>query len=136
MDTKVQSTNNDPADRIQPRYIVASSAATGSGKLTPSLPRVIVLDVKKLRINFRERILRMFGSRKTQQNPPVPSPSSQNQPATGQPQTPRQPIGFETVLGANSTMKGELKSQANVRLDGTFEGGLQIDGNVLVGETA
>src|SRR5260370_40285483 len=50
--------------------------------------------------------------------------------------TPRQPVGFETVLGANSNFKGEFKSQANVRLDGTFEGNLQIDGNILVGETA
>jgi cytoskeletal protein CcmA (bactofilin family) len=33
-------------------------------------------------------------------------------------------------------MKGDFKSQANVRLDGNFEGSLQIDGNVLVGETA
>ncbi|NDJ87204.1 MAG: polymer-forming cytoskeletal protein [Chloroflexi bacterium] len=47
----------------------------------------------------------------------------------------RQPVGFETVLGANSTLRGELKSQANVRLDGTFEGDLHIEGNVLVGET-
>lgn len=49
---------------------------------------------------------------------------------------PRQPVGFETVLGANSTLTGELRSQANVRLDGTFEGTLEIEGNVLVGETA
>ena len=47
----------------------------------------------------------------------------------------RQPVGFETVLGANSTLRGDLKSQANIRLDGTFEGNLEIEGNVLVGET-
>ncbi|NJL94452.1 MAG: polymer-forming cytoskeletal protein [Anaerolineae bacterium] len=52
------------------------------------------------------------------------------------PVPPRQPVGFETVLGANSTLLGELRSQANVRLDGTFEGTLEIEGNVLVGETA
>lgn len=50
--------------------------------------------------------------------------------------TPRQPVGFETVLGANSTLKGDLKCQGNLRLDGTFEGTLQIEGNVLIGETA
>jgi cytoskeletal protein CcmA (bactofilin family) len=49
---------------------------------------------------------------------------------------PRQPMGFETVLGPNCTLLGELRSQANIRLDGTFEGTLEIDGNVLVGETA
>jgi len=51
-------------------------------------------------------------------------------------QQPRPPIGFETVLGASSTLYGDLKCQANVRLDGTFEGTLEIEGNVLVGETA
>ena len=49
--------------------------------------------------------------------------------------TVRQPVGFETVLGANCTLRGDLKSQANVRLDGNFEGTLEIEGNVLVGET-
>jgi cytoskeletal protein CcmA (bactofilin family) len=48
----------------------------------------------------------------------------------------RQQVGFETVLGASSTLYGDLKCQANVRLDGTFEGTLEIEGNVLVGETA
>lgn len=47
-----------------------------------------------------------------------------------------QPVGFETVLGANSVMEGLLKSSANVRLDGQFTGTLEITGNVLVGETA
>ena len=46
------------------------------------------------------------------------------------------PTGFETVLGANCALEGLLRSEANVRLDGTFEGKLEIDGNVLVGETA
>lgn len=47
-----------------------------------------------------------------------------------------QPIGFETILGATSELEGSLVSQANVRLDGTFTGSLEIHGNVLVGETA
>jgi cytoskeletal protein CcmA (bactofilin family) len=47
-----------------------------------------------------------------------------------------QPVGFETVLGANCVMEGTLRSQANVRLDGSFSGTLEIEGNVLVGETA
>jgi len=50
--------------------------------------------------------------------------------------SPQQPVGFETVLGANSTLDGHLRSNANVRLDGTFTGTLEIGGNVLVGETA
>ncbi|MFW5692376.1 MAG: bactofilin family protein, partial [Chloroflexota bacterium] len=58
------------------------------------------------------------------QQPPSPPPSSQ------------QPLGFETVLGASSALEGKLKSDGNIRLDGTFTGTLEITGNVLVGETA
>lgn len=72
-----------------------------------------------------------FGGRKQQ---------SQKQPGSFPPppavSTPRQPVGFETVLGASSILTGDLKCQGNLRLDGTFEGTLQIEGNVLVGETA
>ena len=40
------------------------------------------------------------------------------------------------MLGVNATLSGDLHSQGNIRLDGVFEGTLEIDGNVLVGETA
>jgi cytoskeletal protein CcmA (bactofilin family) len=40
------------------------------------------------------------------------------------------------VLGSSSVLEGVLKSSANVRLDGTFTGLLEINGNVLIGETA
>ena len=71
-----------------------------------------------------------FGGRKQQAEgadsfPPAPATSRS-----------RVPIGFETVLGAHATLHGDLRCQGNVRLDGTFEGTLEIDGNVLVGETA
>jgi cytoskeletal protein CcmA (bactofilin family) len=62
---------------------------------------------------------------------PIPSPN----PAPA-PLPPQQPVGFETVLGANSTFEGTLRSSANVRLDGSFTGTLDISGNVLIGETA
>ena len=71
-----------------------------------------------------------FGGRSRQQQTP-PSVSNFPPPASA-----RQPVGFETVLGANSSLKGHLACQSNVRLDGTFEGTLEIEGNVLVGETA
>jgi cytoskeletal protein CcmA (bactofilin family) len=48
----------------------------------------------------------------------------------------RPTVGFETVLGANTAFKGEIKSRANVRIDGQFEGDVQVDGNLLIGETA
>ncbi len=72
----------------------------------------------------------IFGNRRQAETPPAPTPK--------QPQvvTPQSPVGFETVLGTNSTLEGHLNSNANVRLDGTFTGTLEIGGNVLVGETA
>lgn len=57
-------------------------------------------------------------------------------PQLPRPAAPAQPVGFETVLGANCVLEGVLRSRANVRLDGTFTGTLEIEGNVLVGETA
>jgi cytoskeletal protein CcmA (bactofilin family) len=75
-----------------------------------------------------------FGNRRQQaESPPPPVAESVDQP---RPITPQQPVGFETVLGANCTVEGTLRSNANVRLDGTFTGTLEISGNVLVGETA
>jgi len=84
----------------------------------------------------------MFGGRKpqsTQSSTPVPTPPTSSSSQAVQPSAPtpvRQPVGFETVLGANTTFKGDLKSKANVRIDGQFEGALDIEGNILVGETA
>ena len=46
------------------------------------------------------------------------------------------PIGFESVLGASADLEGKLSSKGNLRLDGTFTGTLEIEGNILVGETA
>jgi len=45
-------------------------------------------------------------------------------------------VSFDTVLGPGSIMKGDLYTPGSVRLEGTFEGSLQIDGNALVGENA
>ncbi len=71
-----------------------------------------------------------FGNRRQTEAAPPPAPQKP------QVVTPQQPVGFETVLGTNSTLEGHLQSSANVRLDGTFTGTLEIGGNVLVGETA
>ncbi len=62
--------------------------------------------------------------------------STVEKPQLPKPSLPPTPVGFETVLGANSTLEGVLRSNANVRLDGAFTGTLEITGNVLVGETA
>jgi cytoskeletal protein CcmA (bactofilin family) len=75
-----------------------------------------------------------FGNRRQAEPPEIHSSIEK----TELPKTPvsQRPVGFETVLGANSVMEGVLRSQANVRLDGTFTGTLEISGNVLVGESA
>jgi len=75
-----------------------------------------------------------FSGRRQADLPPEPVEESAPapRPALHQPQ----PVGFDTVLGANCEMEGVLRSRANVRLDGTFTGTLEIEGNVLVGETA
>lgn len=66
----------------------------------------------------------------------APSPTNPTRETRETPIPPAQPIGFETVLGAGCTLDGTLVSTGNVRLDGTFNGSLDIHGNVLVGETA
>jgi cytoskeletal protein CcmA (bactofilin family) len=68
--------------------------------------------------------------------PEVAGEAVEEPPQLPRPTAPVQPVGFETVLGANCTLEGTLRSKANVRLDGTFTGTLEIEGNVLVGETA
>ncbi len=75
-----------------------------------------------------------FFSSRRQSDATTPTPEQPVQ--TPRPVTAPQPVGFETVLGANCTLEGKLTSKANVRLDGTFSGILEIEGNVLVGETA
>lgn len=90
-----------------------------------------------------------FGGRRnqSQQPDPAPEPQPDRSPYASAPTSPIretretpipavQPVGFETVIGAGCTLEGSLSSTGNVRLDGTFSGTLDIQGNVLVGETA
>lgn len=74
-----------------------------------------------------------FGNRRQVEPSAVPAvePVPMSKPALPQPA-----IGFDSVLGPNSVLEGTLQSNANVRLDGTFSGTLEINGNILVGETA
>ncbi|GAB4554488.1 MAG: hypothetical protein OHK0023_24650 [Anaerolineae bacterium] len=85
----------------------------------------------------------MFGSRKSTPTPsstPLPpAPSVTTSPASMSstpPPSNRQPVGYETVLGANTSFKGEVKSAANVRIDGHMDGNIDSEGNILIGETA
>lgn len=61
----------------------------------------------------------MFGNRKQSQAVP---PATLN----GKP---------ETVIGANTSFVGTLKSDGNIRIDGRVEGDVEILGNLIIGET-
>src|SRR4051794_11826122 len=74
-----------------------------------------------------------FGNRRQVETAPVPDV---DQVQITKPSLPQPAVGFDTVLGPNSVLEGTFQSNANVRLDGTFSGALEINGNILVGETA
>lgn len=45
-------------------------------------------------------------------------------------------ISLNTILGTGSSIKGDLKINGFVRIDGDIEGNLSTDGNVIIGENA
>ena len=75
-----------------------------------------------------------FGNRR--QVEPSASLALEQPVQVSKPALPQPAIGFDSVLGPNSVLEGKLQSNANIRLDGTFSGTLEINGNILVGETA
>ena len=42
---------------------------------------------------------------------------------------------IETVLGPTCNFKGTVQSDGGLRIDGVFEGNIQIAGNLIIGET-
>jgi cytoskeletal protein CcmA (bactofilin family) len=81
-------------------------------------------------------VMSFFSGRRQQQDEVESTPAPPKPTASTPPPAPRQPIGFETVLGATTTLEGAFRGQGNMRLDGILEGTLEIDGNILIGETA
>ena len=75
-----------------------------------------------------------FGRKSESDHKPEAKPAAPPFPSS--PALSPKPIGFETVLGAHSKLEGTLRSEGNIRLDGQFNGTLEISGNVLVGESA
>jgi cytoskeletal protein CcmA (bactofilin family) len=49
---------------------------------------------------------------------------------------PKGAVEIETMIGANTSMKGEIRSSGGVRIEGDFEGTIDIVGNLLIGESA
>jgi len=44
----------------------------------------------------------------------------------------REPV--ETTLGASTTIQGTLRSDGGVRVNGTFQGNMEVAGNIVIGE--
>ncbi|GAB4214738.1 MAG: polymer-forming cytoskeletal protein [Roseiflexaceae bacterium] len=61
----------------------------------------------------------MFGNSKKPQVAPQPT-------LNGKP---------ETVIGANTSFVGTMKSDGNIRIDGSVEGDIEVLGNLIIGET-
>jgi cytoskeletal protein CcmA (bactofilin family) len=59
-------------------------------------------------------------------------------PKTQQPARPaaKAAVEIETILGPNTSLKGDVRSSGGVRVDGDFEGSIDIAGNLIVGEAA
>jgi len=58
-----------------------------------------------------------------------------------QPQQQPQPVAvpgaspkIETVLGPNANFKGDVQSDGSMRIDGLYEGTIELAGNLIVGE--
>ena len=45
-------------------------------------------------------------------------------------------ISINTIIGGGSAIKGNLKINGFVRIDGDIDGNLETDGNVIIGENA
>jgi len=43
---------------------------------------------------------------------------------------------IETIIGPNAYFRGDVQSDGGVRIDGVFEGNIDITGNLIVGEGA
>jgi cytoskeletal protein CcmA (bactofilin family) len=52
------------------------------------------------------------------------------------PETIRPAAKVETVVGSGIALQGTLTGQGGVRLEGSFEGRIQLEGLLVVGETA
>lgn len=68
----------------------------------------------------------MFGREKPQQRPAATPAQA---PPGGAPRN------IETVIGSTAHFRGNLSSDGGIRIDGIFEGEIQIAGNLIVGES-
>ncbi|SHK15449.1 bactofilin family protein [Paramaledivibacter caminithermalis] len=44
------------------------------------------------------------------------------------------PQGFDTLIGSNATFEGSLKTSGLLRIDGSFNGNIEVDGSIIIGK--
>ncbi len=44
------------------------------------------------------------------------------------------PHGFDTLIGSNATFDGSLKTSGLLRIDGVFNGDIEVTGDIVVGQ--
>ena len=63
--------------------------------------------------------------------------SGREKKAKAQPRPPaKAAVELETIVGANTSIRGDVRSSGGVRVDGDLEGTIDIAGNLIVGEAA
>ncbi|MBN1936435.1 MAG: polymer-forming cytoskeletal protein [Anaerolineae bacterium] len=50
--------------------------------------------------------------------------------------SPRPAVEIETIVGPNTSLKGDICSSGGVRVEGDFSGTIEIAGNLIIGEHA
>src|SRR5512136_3380433 len=62
-------------------------------------------------------------------------PQIPSAPISAAPAGPAASTKIETVLGPNANFKGSVQSDGGMRIDGIFEGSVELAGNLVIGET-
>lgn len=44
------------------------------------------------------------------------------------------PQGFDTLIGSNASFDGSLKTSGLLRIDGLFNGDIEVNGNIIIGK--
>lgn len=53
------------------------------------------------------------------------------------PISPATPVSkIETIIGPNACFRGDIQSDGGIRIDGVFEGTIEVTGNLVIGEGA
>jgi len=62
-------------------------------------------------------------------------PQTASAPISAAPAGPAAATQIETVLGPNANFKGAVQSDGGMKIDGVFEGTIELAGNLIIGES-